>query len=345
MTKKNRQEFDILLILRGLLAILVVVWHFALYAGTAPALLSTPGRTAVWIFFGISGYVISYGFFSKRYGINATDLKAFYINRFLRIYPLFFLLSLAAFVTAYLLNGKVALQFSDIPSQLLMLQFDHTYVLNGVFWTLGIEVQYYLVAPLLAMFFLYPFKYPALWYTAIYCLLLLWMPFTYFFGGKQFDSRNLLYNLPHFFAGMAACKFFMFDKKNVQVNVWLVAALALLFLFLTNYFYRDLIRLYWTMGSVMIDAVIVLSVMLHSVLRNKTVHKENLFVRALTFLGVISYGIYAWHSYLKDYIPIPGNNAMIALAVTVFIAFLSYRFVEKPLLKLKRTRRKVDEAW
>jgi len=34
-----------------------------------------------------------------------------------------------------------------------MLKLNHDYVLNGVFWTLGIEMQYYLLAPLLALFF------------------------------------------------------------------------------------------------------------------------------------------------------------------------------------------------
>lgn len=81
---------DFLLITRGLLAISVVIWHFSGYQSKIYPLLNLPGRTAVWLFFGISGYVIAYGFIHKRYRLTLPDLKDFYINRLLRIYPLFF---------------------------------------------------------------------------------------------------------------------------------------------------------------------------------------------------------------------------------------------------------------
>jgi peptidoglycan/LPS O-acetylase OafA/YrhL len=30
-----------------------------------------------------------------------------------------------------------------------MMQFEHSYSLSGVFWTLGVEMQFYLLAPLM----------------------------------------------------------------------------------------------------------------------------------------------------------------------------------------------------
>lgn len=79
---------DLLLIVRGLAAISVVVWHAAGYHGELP-LINIPGRVAVWVFFGISGYVISLGFFKYRYKLTRSSLLFFYMNRALRIYPLF----------------------------------------------------------------------------------------------------------------------------------------------------------------------------------------------------------------------------------------------------------------
>src|SRR6188768_795784 len=124
----KQAKLDTLLILRGLLALSVVVLHIGTLNTNAPAFINIPGRTAVWMFFGISGYVIAHGFITKRYLLIRKDIKVFYINRFLRIYPLFLLLSLVTLVTAYCINGNILIKPSDIPEQLLMLQFNHQYV-------------------------------------------------------------------------------------------------------------------------------------------------------------------------------------------------------------------------
>src|SRR4051812_42359896 len=109
----KQTKLDTLLIFRGLLALSVVVWHIGTLNENTPALINIPGRTAVWMFFGISGYVIAYGFIAKRYSLIGKDIKAFYINRFLRIYPLFLLLSLVTLVTAYCINGDILIKLSD----------------------------------------------------------------------------------------------------------------------------------------------------------------------------------------------------------------------------------------
>ncbi len=60
---------DLSLILRGLFASAVVFWHTigAYHVDVIPAWMNVPGRVSVWVFFGLSGYVIGHGFFSGRY--------------------------------------------------------------------------------------------------------------------------------------------------------------------------------------------------------------------------------------------------------------------------------------
>lgn len=327
--------------LRGILALAVVVWHFSLYDDHAPAFLSIPGRTAVWIFFGISGYVISYGFFSGRYGFSQKDLKAFYLNRFLRIFPLFFLLTILGYLSALASTGRSPLRWSDIPAQVFMLQFDHDYSLNGVFWTLGIEVQYYLIAPALAAFFLVPLKHSILVYAVVYLVLLCWIPLMYFSGIKHFDARNLVFNLSHFFAGMAACKYVR-GRKRAGINPFLLSAAILALLILTNELYRYQIRYYWSAGTVCVDLIVVLAVLLHKEVAGQAV-RSSLPLKALSFLGLISYGVYAWHSYLGTYVPV--SNLALAVLLTVAVASVSYYVIEKPALSLKSMRKKTDEQW
>jgi peptidoglycan/LPS O-acetylase OafA/YrhL len=337
----NTKKLDTLLIIRGLLALSVVVWHSGMLNANTTALINIPGRTAVWMFFGISGYVISYGFYTKRYLFTKKDLKAFYLNRFLRIYPLFFLLSLIALLTEYFINGKIAMQFSDIFSQLFMLQFNHDYTLNNVFWTLGIEVQFYIIAPLLVAFIVERFQGKWLLLAAIYFLFVCYVPFAFYFFGQSFDGRNLPANLSHFFAGMLACKLVL-ENKPVKINRTILVVLLLGIIAVTNYFYAHNIKFYWSIGSVGIDMAIVISILLHHGLSSKTYSGKNYTVRVFTFLGLISYGVYAWHPYLTKYIPAIETNTLFVVAVTVLIASLSYQFIEKPILSLKSKRRKEE---
>lgn len=336
-TEANMQKAktDTLLILRGLLAVAVVIWHIRSDGANRLSILDVPGRTAVWFFFGISGYVISYGFFSGRYNYTMEGIKRFYINRFLRIYPLFLLLSLVTLLTAYLLTGRSLIGFADIPSQLLLLQFDHAYVLNSVFWTLGIEVQFYLLAPLLVLIFRMDGRFRYLLYVLIYGFFVAWVPFAYLNWGWSVDGRNLVSNLSHFFAGMIACQI-VYDKKKPAINSYLLAGLIPGMILLTNYLYLYTVKYYWTLGSVLIDGCVLLAVLLHANMEKRNTETQGSLLKAFTMLGVLSYGVYAWHPYLYTYLPFIKDHWLYAVGLSLAAAYISYRLVEKPILALKR---------
>lgn len=335
----DSKKLDTLLIVRGLLALSVLIWHSGTLNANTPALVNIPGRTAVWMFFGISGYVIAYGFFTKRYLFTGKDLKAFYLNRFLRIYPLFFLLSLIVLLTEFCVSGQIAMRVQDVLPQLLMLQFNHEYMLNDVFWTLGIEVQFYIIAPLLAAFMLERFHANRILLAGLYLLSVSWVPFAYYFFGQSFDGRNLPANLSHFFMGMLACKIVL-EKDHPRVNIAILISSIIAILAATNYLYAHHIKFYWTLGSVGIDLAILLCILLHQAFSDRSYDRKNYLLRAFTFLGIISYGIYAWHPYLTKYVPQLQAQTLALIAGTVTAAYLSYRLIEKPLLSLKSKKRK-----
>lgn len=333
------KKIDTLLVIRGLLAIAVVVFHSATMHENTTAFINIPGRTAVWMFFGISGYVISYGFFTERYVFTKKDLGVFYLNRFLRIYPLFLLLSLLAWITGLLTSGQSSFHLKDVLPQLLMFQFNHDYMFSRVFWTLGIEVQFYIIAPLLAAFIMGRFPYKWFLLAGVYFLFVCWVPFAFYLFGQSFDGRNLPANLSHFFIGMLACKL-MLEKKLPAINKALLIIIILALLAVTNYLYAHHIDYYWTAGSVTIDFIILLCVLLHKEVSGTTYGSKNYLLRAFSFLGVISYGVYAWHPYFIQYTPQIERKTLILILVSVSAAFLSYQFVEKPVLSLKGKRRK-----
>jgi peptidoglycan/LPS O-acetylase OafA/YrhL len=321
---------DTLLILRGLASIAVVIWHSGGHLADLP-LINVPGRTAVWLFFGISGYVIAFGFINKRYLLNGPDLIRFFINRLLRIYPLFLLLSLLGWITIWSNTGVSPIVLSDIPSEFFGLQFNHAYKLNGVFWTLGLEVQFYAIAPALGCVFF--IKKPSVRFTVaafFYLSFLFINSLAVFFEWWSHDGRNIISVLPHFFVGMVGCSLVSSFKRS---NRWAMGNLAgaFLCLILSNWLYHRQPELFWNMhGTLVVDIMILFFIFGHASLQSQGV-KTSLHIKLLLLMGTLSYGIYAWHSYLLQFF----SNAFVLLSLSTISAYLSYRLIELPAVKMR----------
>jgi peptidoglycan/LPS O-acetylase OafA/YrhL len=325
---------DVLLIIRGLAAISVVIWHAGGYQAGLP-LINVPGRTAVWIFFGISGYVIAYGFLYKRYALTVQGLRHFYVNRFLRIYPLFLLLSILGWLTIWTADGRSPISWIDIPRQFLALQFNHDYRLNSVFWTLGLEIQFYMMAPALALPLL--IKNPAQRWTVaatVYFGLVVFIGFSIKQLGWSVDGRNIVTVLPHFLAGMVGCSLAMSIKPDLLKAVAYMAG-GVLLLAVTNWFYHRHPVLYWSLGVPMTDLMILSFIFSHASLKGISADGSYL-IRGLAWMGTLSYGIYAWHAFLMSSVDDLSGRWSALLAASIGLAYLSYRVVESPALKLKR---------
>lgn len=141
-------------ILRLVLAALVAVSH----CGVLVAGLN-PGVTAVVIFYLLAGYVMSDQI--KRYFPGRGDTLAFYRDRLLRIFPLYLLFMSGALLFVWLtgyaqgymskpLTPSTLLQnLLVVPLNFFMFTGNNETVLIPPAWSLGAELQFYLLAPLL----------------------------------------------------------------------------------------------------------------------------------------------------------------------------------------------------
>jgi peptidoglycan/LPS O-acetylase OafA/YrhL len=330
---------DLLLIIRGLAAISVVVWHTVGYDAGLP-FVNIPGRVAVWIFFGISGYVIAYGFLQKRYLLDGRGLKHFYLNRFLRIYPLFLMLSVLSWLTMWLGSGTNPLEWGDLPGQFFGLQWNHAYKLNGVFWTLGLEIQFYAIAPALVMLF-YINNFQLRWVIIVICYFGL-IAFNFWaarYMGWSVDGRNIVSVLSHFFIGMVGCALVVSLKRsNKKAICYLIG--ALIALIVSNWLYHKQPKWFWYgPGQLLVDFMILLFIYSHASLlpiRSSPSWMTRFLLWAGSWLGALSYGIYAWHAYLMSSIVWLSTSCLSLLIASVAAAYVSYKWVELPALKFKR---------
>ncbi|MEO8194607.1 MAG: acyltransferase [Gemmatimonadales bacterium] len=157
--KEHRADARIAVIdpLRGLAALAVACMHIVHEMGFVPMdtrlFSSAPiGRAGVQVFFVISGFVIPYAL--QKSGYRVRDFGRFLLKRLVRLDPPYIAaIALAVLIAAY---GTWMKQdaFPYSPPQLLvhlgyLNVFFRYHWVNPVFWTLGVEVQYYIAVGLM----------------------------------------------------------------------------------------------------------------------------------------------------------------------------------------------------
>jgi peptidoglycan/LPS O-acetylase OafA/YrhL len=135
------------------LSILAVIWHHA-GVQTVPLTLARHGYLGVDLFFAISGFLITTLLLREREATGRISLRAFYIRRTLRIFPLYY-----AVIAAYII-AVLALERNTAPGREFFANLPYflTYTSNWfveldgrvIFyfaWSLATEEQFYLIWP------------------------------------------------------------------------------------------------------------------------------------------------------------------------------------------------------
>ena len=158
-------------LLRLFLAIVVALGHYRITVMNALGERDSPfifyfqiwldAGHAVFLFYVISGFLISYGLENK-YRLLPQGLYRFYISRFTRIFPLYWFLSAVALSIAGLsyFSGRdfldILFGFILVGSDWIVSFADYPNEYYGVYppylnqaWSLGAELTFYLLAPLL----------------------------------------------------------------------------------------------------------------------------------------------------------------------------------------------------
>lgn len=155
--------------LRGIAALLVILFHnggFWLktpdtgYLTTFMLNFSSYGYLGVEIFFVISGFSIACSLNS--FDLNRDSFTRFLIRRVIRLTPLYYTSILLTFVLALLCKHFITSSHQPFPIPSYASLLAHLFYLqdilgfpeiNVVYWTLCIEIQFYIVFGLLVMFF------------------------------------------------------------------------------------------------------------------------------------------------------------------------------------------------
>jgi peptidoglycan/LPS O-acetylase OafA/YrhL len=154
----QHQRLGVLDGLRGI-AILLVVWYHVWQITFLPApfealeFIPETGFVGVDLFFFLSGFVIAYPFVRAQFaGRAAPSWRHFAYRRFMKIGPSYVLSIVVVLALGYTHFTSVAQAVRDLVTHLLFIHdwFAATYgSINGVLWSLAVEIQFYVLFPLL----------------------------------------------------------------------------------------------------------------------------------------------------------------------------------------------------
>ncbi len=335
---------------RGL-CILAVLWHHA--PGGLHARILERGFLGVDMFFVLSGFLIVTLLLRERDRTGSISLRKFYARRTLRIFPIYYLLLFS--VSLYYLLTKPdsphALgYFADLPFLL-------TYTSNwvqvqgvtvGIMWSLATEEQFYLGWPLIEKM-LRPLGVALLlaavlvvnqminfgvldgFFTTIYgqmpSLPILDATFTPIALGVVLAH---FLNAPRTFA-------LLYRLLGHPVSCAVFGGLLLALAALWPEDISGAGRLFIQLSMMLFLGTLVV--------REQHWARPLMTFPPLAYLGAISYGLYLYHMWVIHPVRIGFTRLgwpvlslgffLVALAGSVVVAGLSFRFIEEPLLRLK----------
>jgi peptidoglycan/LPS O-acetylase OafA/YrhL len=314
--------------LRALAAIAVVLHHNLWRDGALGAVRAAAnlGDAGVRLFFVLSGFLIT-GILLRARGAPGA-LRSFYARRFLRIFPLYYLV-----VLSVALVGQPLMR-STLGWNLLYLANFNLIQLGELkgppvshLWTLSVEEQFYLAWPLLMLFLprraLLPVALGTLALAPLSRLALLLAT-----GNPTAAAVVTTSCLDTLGAGAALAIAGRVPRGVAAVGLALVAAVTALQGSWFDVVFRDTgyaCVFVWLVGCG----------------REGVPGAVGRFLASapLVYLGSISYGIYVYHHVLPALVRLPGyglGRTALVLAMTLPVAALSFRFFEAPINALKR---------
>ncbi len=252
------------------------------------------GWTGVNIFFVISGFIIPYSMFKKGYTIKQINI--FLKKRIIRIEPPYIVSIFIVIILTYLsalssmYQGSSSIDWLNVLSHVGYINvFTGKPWLNGVYWTLAIEFQFYILVAML-----YPFITSVNLYTRQITILgLLALSFL------PIPSVHIFPNISYFIIGISF--FLYFCKRIGTLELFEYTSICFLLLFNNEPWWLSILCILTGIMIVQIDRV------------------PKIFLK----LGMISYSLYLIH------MPIEGKIVNIAerfvenLHLRMFIALLA----------------------
>jgi peptidoglycan/LPS O-acetylase OafA/YrhL len=331
---------------------------FGLVFTSHAGLHAVPGGFGVTVFFFLSGFLITTLMRIEYERTQKVGFGRFYLRRALRILPPFYLVLLSATVLAAV--GVVAgpLRWQAVMAQAL--HYANYWVVfhsgstgfahgTGVYWSLAVEEHFYLLFPLgysLLRRAGASARRQATVFLTLCGLMLAWRCLLFFAFGASEDRTGMASDT-RFDSILFGCLLAVYgnpvlDPPRIGDRAWKwgLLPLGLLGLLASFAFRGDAFRqtFRYTLQGICLVPVFVCAMRFPRSWAGRVLN-----LRPLAFLGVLSYSLYLIHLVVLDAVLFRVGSrlgaplaSLMALAITVVLAWGVYEIIEKPCARLRR---------
>lgn len=321
------------------------------------------GTTGFSFAFVLSSYVNTWVILEERQRAGSFSPWLYYVRRALRIWPLYFLVLFIGFVVIPMVMTALGEPYEEVGDPLWFLLFVGNFFLIehghphspiiSVLWSVSVEEQFYIFWPFLLILFRGSEK----WLFSLVLLVFAITTFYYYHTDVTlwFHTLFLLSDIciGAVFAFLSFHRNWGFDRlANLSKSA--IAGVYVLF-FLCLFFYRDVFQSELLAGP----AMLVFEKLLFACMLGFFIFEQNFCMNSpfkfgrlkwVSYLGVISYGLFCFHEIgllignrtlrfldlQDDVTAFLLLKPLIAFMVILPVAHLSWRYFERPFLRLKK---------
>ncbi len=308
------------------------------------------GWIGVDTFFVISGYLITLLLFKEQGRFGNINLRKFLLRRFFRIAPAYYLSLLAAGLYYWLVKHEFYDQFWWSFFLLADFAMGHgftpvrDYLIHT--WSLGVEVKFYLMWPLLLKHL------RTNYYVVVLAVILVEIALRYWFiqSGAPYTTLrfSFLWHCDSLaFGALAAIMSIRHRWPAGVLNIPAIVGNVTFFLFVISSFtmpreHRVLDTFVWCI-RLPLHCILVAAVLFLGTAQSGAFYVRVLQWNVLRWIGRISYSLYAWHLVVFDstlslmpLLPVKLDWHFVKFGMVLLVGEASYRWIEQPAIKWGR---------
>lgn len=358
---------------RGVASFLIMVTHFLLMVPQVcqPENLGYIYGGLSWklpYFFILSGFVLTLSYERSRVKLN-HPFRSFIVSRLLRIYPLFFITTVVMYLLKVIfgagedidtasiffnISWRLAPSLPTLLHSLTLIGLENTWLYNGPAWTLVFEMRYALLFPLFFGLLRRRWLFITLFIAAAFLTgnIASQLERVDMFYSVDYQTSNMcsMFGFLIFYAGGILLALYRDMLSNIynSLNRWGRAAglVAVVALVLNPLWIRDILPS--SLVSIVGDCLMLLGVALWVLILINNRSISSIFSnKMLVALGCSSFSIYMWHTpVITALYMLLGASVnvwyivLLSVIVTIIIAQLSFRYIERPVIALSQHLRR-----
>ncbi|MBB5059149.1 peptidoglycan/LPS O-acetylase OafA/YrhL [Granulicella aggregans] len=311
--------------------VFVILYHLLqkthLYLLEDPSFMTSRLNRGVQLFFTVSGFVLALPFakFWLQRG-RKVELKTYFLRRLTRIEPPY-LVSVLLCLAVLIVVKKQPLG-TLIPHFLATLFYMHSVIyaalstINPVAWSLEVEIQFYLLVPLLV--YVFAIRNTRVRRTVLVMATLAFSAFGLSLNGHYRSDHSIVGTLQFFVAGFLLADLYLLNPPKVRTYLWDVAAVLGWYLVLATD--KQWWNLMMPLGLVAVYWSAFAGKLVNVVFRS----------RFTSTIGGMCYSIYLIHQQIIGVVAIKLHSAAMVWAVSLGLISVCctvfYLLVEKPCM-------------